>query len=88
MTIRKDMEEWSASTLWPLSCYGHAKEEPCVPGLMEMSPEELRLLAYTANSAGASSAFLQNLEEMKEKQRGAIHMYANITTEEVSKMVS
>lgn len=58
-----------------------------MPGLIEVSPEELRLLAYTANSAGTSAAFLQNTEEMKRRQSDTRHQYINITPEEVKKLV-
>lgn len=83
--IRKDMEESRA--MWPFSCYGNSEDVPCVPGLIEMSAEELRLLAYTAESAGTFSAFLQNLEELKRRQLDARHQYNNITPEEVKNMV-
>lgn len=73
--------------MWSLSCYGYSKEVPCVPGLMEVSPEELRLLAYTASSAGTASAFLQNMEEVMRRQSDTRHQYMNITPEEVSKLV-
>lgn len=73
--------------MWPLSCYGNSKEIPCVPGLIEVSPEELRLLAYTAISAGTSSDFLQNMEELKRRQSDARQRYMNITPEEVTNLV-
>lgn len=58
-----------------------------MPGLMEVSPEELRLLVYTANSAGTLSAFLQNMDSVKRRQADARQQYMNITPEEVTKLV-
>ena len=80
------MEEFTR-IMWPFSCYGYSKEMPCVPGLIEMCPDEFRLLAYAAKSAGTSSAFLQSVEEMQKKQADAKHLYANITQEEARKLM-
>ena len=74
--------------MWPFSCYAYTKEVPCVPDMEDLSPEELRLLAYTAQASGTSAAFLQNVQELKSKRESVRRLYANITTEEVKKLVS
>lgn len=61
---------------------------PCLPGLIELSPEELRVLAHIAKSSGSPTAFLQNMEELSRKQLGAQDCYMNISTEQVKKLVS
>lgn len=81
------MEEWLKG-MWPLSCYAYSRGVPCLPGLVEMSPEELRAAAYTANSQGNGAAFLQSLEELVKKQNTMQQQYANITVEEIRKLVS
>ncbi len=82
--IRKAMEE---RNVWAFSCYSYAKEMACMPGLIELSPEEVRLLAYTANSAGTYPNFVQNMEEVRRKQADMSAQYAQITPEEVNKLV-
>ncbi len=84
--IRSDMMEF-AMHVWPFSCYVYAKEAPRVPDLEDLSPEELRLLTYTASASGTSAAFLKDMEELKRKQANVRRLYANITPEEVKKMV-
>ena len=84
MQIKRDMEDW---VMWPLSCYAHSKEVPCLPGFVDISPEELRFAAYTANSLGNSAAFLQGIEELLMKQRNMKQLYSNITSEEVRRLV-
>lgn len=74
--------------MWLLSSYSYDKVAPCLPGLVEVSPEELRLEDYTARASGIYPAFLQSLEGVREKQRNQILLYANITPEEVKKLVN
>ena len=84
--IRRDVES-NRNNMWPLSCYSYHKEAACVPGLIEVSPEELRLLAYMAKSSGNTATFQKNLEEVGKKQAAILDMYATITTDEVRKLV-
>jgi hypothetical protein len=73
--------------MWPFSCYGYLNEIPCVPGLIEVSAEELRWQAYAAKAEGTSSAFLQKMEELETRQAGVKQQYINITPEEVANLV-
>nr|XP_054755421.1 nucleoporin NUP42-like [Lytechinus pictus] len=49
--ILYDMEEWESGKMWPFSCYGPNKSKSCLAGLEDLSQEELRFLAYTAEKA-------------------------------------
>ncbi len=75
------------SSIWPLSCYTYSKEVPCLPGFIEMSPQEVRFAAYTANALGNSSSFLESMGELEKKQNNVKHQYINITADEVRKLV-
>ncbi|XP_022083453.1 nucleoporin-like protein 2 [Acanthaster planci] len=46
--IKQDAKEWEASQMWPLSCYKPNKARSYVPGFEDISPDEVRYLAYTA----------------------------------------
>lgn len=41
-TVKKDMQEWQHSGIWPFSCYGPVGGKPNVPGFEDISPEEHR----------------------------------------------
>ncbi len=47
-TVKVDMEQWEKGRQWVFSCYSPAKETACYPGLEDISPEEMRLEAYSA----------------------------------------
>lgn len=84
------MEEWinSAATMWPLSCYSHTKEAAsCLPGLVDISPDELRWEAYQAKVAGSSNKYLQGLNELSVKQMKMQRQYGHITAEDVRLLV-
>lgn len=37
---------------WLLSCFAPIKEKPCIPGMEDLSPEEVRWEMYKAQSSG------------------------------------
>jgi hypothetical protein len=37
---------------WLLSCFGPLKERPCIPGMEDLSPEEIRWEIYQAQKNG------------------------------------
>lgn len=37
---------------WLLSCFGPLKERPCIPGMEDLSPEEVRWEIYHAQKNG------------------------------------
>lgn len=37
---------------WMLSCLGPFSEQPCIPGMEDVSPEEVRWMMYKAQAEG------------------------------------
>ena len=87
-TIRKDMEKWKTTSMWPLSCYGNLHGVPYLPGLVEVSPEEMRFEAYKVNSSETSAEFLRNVEELCSQQAAMISKYSDLTLEDMKELVS
>lgn len=85
-----DFEEWmnSAATMWPLSCYGKKDANGCFPGLIDISPDELRWEAYQANTTNNLSKYIQVLSELSLKQLNVMGKYRKITAEDVQLLVS
>ncbi|XP_013405761.1 nucleoporin-like protein 2 isoform X2 [Lingula anatina] len=65
--ISKEMTVWETSKMWPFSCYTYSKEEPSISGFSDFSPEELRLEGYQARANGTWSAYLQEIENARQK---------------------
>ncbi|XP_017793410.1 PREDICTED: nuclear pore complex protein DDB_G0274915-like isoform X2 [Habropoda laboriosa] len=57
---------------WLLSCFGPLKERPCIPGMEDLSPEEVRWEMYQAQKNGmveqAKLHFQQLCQDMKAKR--------------------
>ncbi|XP_018402876.1 PREDICTED: nuclear pore complex protein DDB_G0274915-like isoform X2 [Cyphomyrmex costatus] len=57
---------------WLLSCFAPLKERPCIPGMEDLSPEEVRWETYNAQKNGmgeqAKLHFQQLCQEMKAKR--------------------
>ncbi|XP_043471328.1 nuclear pore complex protein DDB_G0274915-like [Leptopilina heterotoma] len=57
---------------WLLSCFGPFKEQPCIPGMSDLSPEEVRWEMYQAEKKGTveqvKMQFQQLCQEMKVKR--------------------
>ena len=51
-TVKQDVDLWEKGKQWAFSCYSPAKETACVPGIEDVSPEEMRLDAYQARISG------------------------------------
>lgn len=79
------MEEWQGSSMWPLSCYGHLHHVPYLPGLVDVSQEEMRFEAY---KAGLSAEFLRNIEELCRQQAALKAKYTSLTLEDIKQLVS
>lgn len=86
--IRSDMEEWSKSSMWPLSCYAYFRETPCLPGFADVSPEELRWEAYRAKASGNSEQYLKSVSQLNDEQLKVMHEFSNLTKDDVRDMVS
>ena len=73
--------------MWILTCYAYYKETPCVPGLVDISPEELRYEAYKAKASGNSASYLQNLDQLGAKQISMQRQLSNISIEDARSLV-
>uniref|UniRef100_A0A0L8FR24 Nucleoporin NUP42 n=1 Tax=Octopus bimaculoides TaxID=37653 RepID=A0A0L8FR24_OCTBM len=47
-TLSREITNWEASKMWLLSCISFGKSGPSIPGMVDMSPDELRCEAYNA----------------------------------------
>ena len=66
--IREDMEIWAESHMWPFSCYSCQREGSCLPGLSDVSPEELRWQAYQAKmGSGGEAEYLEILRKLNDE---------------------
>ena len=74
--------------MWPLSCYAYSGKVPCLPGLMDVSPDELRWEAYQAESSGNSQHYLGILSQLSDARLKKMHDYSNLTRDDVKDMVS
>ncbi|XP_043798251.1 nucleoporin NUP42-like isoform X2 [Apis laboriosa] len=71
---------------WLLSCFAPIKEKPCIPGMEDLSPEEVRWEMYKAQSSGmveqAKLHFQQLCRDMKAKREA----FKNPTRETLTKL--
>ena len=69
-TVKQDVDLWEKGKQWAFSCYSPAKETACVPGIEDVSPEEMRLDAYQARVSGKvrSHVFKDSLKACSIKQ--------------------
>ncbi|XP_020392033.2 nucleoporin NUP42 [Rhincodon typus] len=67
--VRKDIEAWEISGQWLFSCYSVAKEYACVSGLVDISPEELRLEYYNSRAGGSLSNYADSIRQLSNQQR-------------------
>ena len=81
------MEEWQTSCMWPLSCYGNWEHIPYLPGLVDVSPEEMRFEAYKAESSGTSSSYLKSITDLNSQQATLKQKYSDLTIEDVKELV-
>ncbi|XP_067859630.1 nucleoporin NUP42-like [Heptranchias perlo] len=67
--VRKDIEAWEVSGQWLFSCYSVAKEYACVSGLVDFSPEELRLEYYNTRAGGSLQNYVDSIRQLSNQQR-------------------
>ncbi|XP_077990116.1 uncharacterized protein LOC144444541 [Glandiceps talaboti] len=60
-TVKRDMEEWEASKMWLFSCYAVTKAQKTLPGMDDVSPEELRHYTYEAKQEGSFAQYEQSI---------------------------
>lgn len=86
-TVKNDMETWERSKQWPLSCYAYTKEEPSFLGLLDFSPEEIRLEAYTANAKGNANGYEQGLKQLINQNHKRRLQLSQMTVSEIQEEV-
>ncbi|XP_041361087.1 nuclear pore complex protein DDB_G0274915-like [Gigantopelta aegis] len=62
--LPKEMQTWEQSKMWPFSCVALEKEMPSLPDFYDISPEELRLQAYSAMKDGTLQAYVAKFAEL------------------------
>ena len=86
--IREDMEMWAESQMWPFSCYSCQREGSCVPGLSDVSPEELRWQFHLEKmTTGGMAAYLETLQKLQDQLLRVRRELVNIHTSDVSALV-
>jgi len=75
-TVKQDMETWEKSGQWAFSCYSCAKDCASVPGLTDLSPEELRHEAYLSFKAG-NTDYQTKVAHLTQEYRGKRSLLSN-----------
>lgn len=52
LTVAKEVLLAERGEQWLLSCFGPLRERPCIPGMEDVSPEEIRWEMYEAQKTG------------------------------------
>ncbi|XP_011497531.1 PREDICTED: nuclear pore complex protein Nup98-Nup96-like [Ceratosolen solmsi marchali] len=72
LMVAEDILNAERGRQWLLSCYGPFKERKCIPGMEDVSPEEVRWEMYQAQKNGTAdqinAQFQQMCETMKTKR--------------------
>uniref|UniRef100_H3AVB8 Nucleoporin NUP42 n=1 Tax=Latimeria chalumnae TaxID=7897 RepID=H3AVB8_LATCH len=76
-TIRKDIEIWESSRQWWFSAYSVVKERPCISGLYDLSPEELRLAYYNSRTEGNLQNYINSVQQLVNQWKNRIHELKN-----------
>lgn len=75
-TVKQDMESWEKSGQWAFSCYSCAKDCVSIPGLVDYSPEELRLEAYESLKA-RNTNYQAKVNQLTQEYRNMKNLLAN-----------
>ncbi|XP_072880704.1 nucleoporin NUP42 isoform X2 [Hemitrygon akajei] len=67
--VRKDIESWESSGQWLFSCYSVTREYACVSGLVDISPEELRLEYYNSRAGGNLQHYVESVRQLSNQHR-------------------
>lgn len=86
-TVQNDMTIWERSGQWPLSCYTFTKEEPCFQGLLDFSPEEIRLEAYTANAKGSADGYERGLKQLISNNQNRRHHLSRMSVSQIQEEI-
>ncbi|XP_071876753.1 uncharacterized protein isoform X2 [Bombus fervidus] len=84
--VAKEMLNAERGRQWLLSCFAPFKDKPCIPGMEDLSPEEVRWEMYQAQNNGmvdqAKLHFQQLCTDMKAKREA----FRNPTRETLTKL--
>ncbi|XP_033357290.1 nuclear pore complex protein DDB_G0274915-like isoform X1 [Bombus vosnesenskii] len=84
--VAKEMLNAERGRQWLLSCFAPFKDKPCIPGMEDLSPEEVRWEMYQAQNNGmvdqAKLHFQQLCTDMKAKREA----FKNPTRETLTKL--
>lgn len=87
--VKKGIQECNEGGQWPFSCFSPLTNDVCLHGLVDISPEEVRVEAYKANSEGNSQNYVQSLQQTLEKydcrKRELVSMSSSSLQQEMSK---
>ncbi|XP_026754650.2 uncharacterized protein LOC113514746 [Galleria mellonella] len=81
--VQSDVQAALKGSQWLLSSYAPFKEKPVFPGILDLSPEEARLLIYEAkanNTLGQAISYMNNLyKETRQKYEQLLQPTSAIT---------
>ncbi|GAB1599746.1 nucleoporin-like protein 2 [Argonauta hians] len=60
----KEITCWETSNMWPLSCISFEKSGASIPGMLDISPDELRFQAYTALKNDQFQSYILEVQQM------------------------
>ncbi|CAE1143461.1 NUPL2 [Acanthosepion pharaonis] len=62
--LSREIRTWESSKMWLLSCVSFEKSGPSIPGMTDMSPEELRFEAYEAQKNENFQDYVLKVQQM------------------------
>lgn len=62
--LSREITTWESSKMWLLSCVSFQKSGPSIPGMTDMSPEELRFEAYEAQKNENFQDYIHKVQQM------------------------
>ena len=73
--------------MWPFSCYSYQRGASCLPGLSDVSSEELRWQAYQAQVSGGQATYLETLQTLQDQVLTARREYSNVRASDVGRLM-
>ena len=80
-TVKQDVEASQKGKQWLFSCYSPAKDCISIPGMDDISPEEMRVESYTAKTNGTQTQYQQKYQELIQTYNRKRQALANPTNE-------
>jgi len=76
-TVKQDMDAVDKLGQWVFSCYSPAKDCASVPGMDDICPEEMRMEAYQAKTAGTVDQYSAKVKGLLEEYQGKRNILKN-----------